>query len=814
VRAPRAVRWILAALTVGGAGCNACLDVRPEAYPCDPDAGDQTSQCAPGWRCGLIGRCHATGPDAGAPYACLSDLDCEANWRCSAAGICANPTSELLGNTYSGPLTMDLLNPLVLPGPPLLFATSSGRNGTEQVQAYFSLLDGGILDETLFTFPSDGGAVIRSDLQVPVGPATALAAPSTNRAYVLVDGGLLSVGLTGNGNWFIPLPGAVALRHVDPGGQAAVLIQDAGYLLAGALPSTVQSLTLGGACAEDQVQDLQMVLANVPPNSGFFGRQCLLAVSPSGVFYANYDTTAQFLAPSDGGTGVSPVPYWTQFTGLPGNGCGAPTAQETVQGLFPSYEGMGVALSDGGVSEAALVAFDGLTTDAGLWLGCTPGQPCCGRLGQVAIRPCAVCQGLRLAEVRPVVTTPTPVMSVRCVDDSAGHSYWFQISSGQVGGSCGEPFPLFSQASLFFDDVIYDAALPQAVTYAGAHGGIWLGSPNRPDETPYLLDEVPISFFETNAGIQASGLSRTFDSTGSNVEVQDFWTYAPGLGMLLSQQRVGTGEYVGAVQNEPAWAVQENLTTIDLDAPPGYEEVASPAQVFATSVPYTARVIATPDGGSELVVTSFDTLYSADVTVRVAGSNSPTPSRLRSRLVPLAGNPFQSLVLIPPDGGVLLDDDGNPVFARGYAVTQARLFEVTASSEQQWTANAIDVPTGQPQGLWREGDQVRLGLADGRVYSLPSLVPLAPGLPEIPPLASGFAQVCSEGFALGQAGVYRLLADPGGSGTGTWSPLDGGGIFSVDAFAPGGAIRAIGNHIYVATGYGQVLRFTAAAECN
>jgi hypothetical protein len=322
---------------VGGAGCNACLDVRPEAYPCDPDAGSQASQCAAGWRCGLAGRCHATGPDAGAPYACASDFDCEAGWRCSATGLCANPGPELISGTeYEGPLAMEVLNPLILPGPPLLFGSLNLRSGSGVTTSYISLLDGGVLDDTLITLPSDGGLASRAEYLTTVGAATALAATDLYHAFVLVDGGLLSQSWNGGASWFLPLPGAVGLRHVDPASQGAVLIRDAGYLLAGALPSTVQALNLGGACAADPVLDLQMVLANVPPGSGFFGRACLLAVSPSGVFYANYDTTAQFLVPADGGAVSASLPVWAQFTGLPGNGCGIPPGPEQVQALFPA----------------------------------------------------------------------------------------------------------------------------------------------------------------------------------------------------------------------------------------------------------------------------------------------------------------------------------------------------------------------------------------------------------------------------------------------------------------------------------------------
>jgi hypothetical protein len=170
--------------------------------------------------------------------------------------------------------------------------------------------------------------------------------------------------------------------------------------------------------------------------------------------------------------------------------------------------------------------------------------------------------------------------------------------------------------------------------------------------------------------------------------------------------------------------------------------------------------------------------------------------------------------MLPPDGGELLDADGTPVFARGYVVAQGQLFEVVAPSEVEWRAKPIAVPAGQPMGVWRDGDRGRVVLSDGRVFSLPSLVPLAPTLPEIPPAAAGFTQMCGQGYVLGGTGVYRLMADPADSGTGHWVALDGGGLLSGDPFPSSGAVRTIGNHLYVGTSYGAVLRFSAAAMCN
>jgi hypothetical protein len=342
---------------------------------------------------------------------------------------------------------------------------------------------------------------------------------------------------------------------------------------------------------------------------------------------------------------------------------------------------------------------------------------------------------------------------------------------------------------------------------------VWLGSNNRLDETPYLLDEVPLLVLERDAGVQVGGLSRIFDDTGTNVEVQDLWSFVPGVGMLLAQERTGLGELEGSVQGQPSWAIEQSLDVTDLDGVPGFDIVAAPGGQFSPSPPYIGRVVATPDGGWELVVASFDTIYSADVTARVSGVQVPTPVKLKLRLVPLAGNAFQSLQMLPPDGGVLLDAAGNPAFAHGYAVTQGQVFEVVASSEAEWRANPIPVPAGQPHSVWHEGDRARVGLVDGRVYSLPSLVPLAAALPEIPPVAWGYVQMCEQGYVLGGAGVYRLVANATG-GTGQWVVLDGGALLSGDSFPTTGALRAIGNHLYVGNSYGGLVRFTANAQCN
>jgi hypothetical protein len=76
-----------AALAAVLAGCPTTVDPdKVRQYPCDRQLGPDKQQCPGGWRCGLEGYCHD--PDAGAPYECRVETDCEREWHCGPQNLC------------------------------------------------------------------------------------------------------------------------------------------------------------------------------------------------------------------------------------------------------------------------------------------------------------------------------------------------------------------------------------------------------------------------------------------------------------------------------------------------------------------------------------------------------------------------------------------------------------------------------------------------------------------------------------------------------------------------------------------------------
>jgi hypothetical protein len=721
--------------------------------------------------------------------------------------VCNDASGELLSSTqYEGPLDKMTLNPLVLSAPPSLFT----RMGVGATETYVSLLDGGVLDEVALTkIAGTSDSFTRTETQTVVGPARALAARN-GTAYLLNAEGLEGIAANGS-TWNVPMPDAIGLRYSPPG--IAILIQDAGYRHVVDTPP-VTTVTLPGSCAADPVIDLELLQAHANSVFNIFLNACLLAASPSGLFFQNYGDGGAFLLPSDAGGGLSPspvfqpVPWGTFYSPT----CGSPPETQIRQ-LFPAVEGVGVSLYDPVVGyEAALIAYDGLTTDAGVGASCPSDLPCCGRLGSVVLR-CPVCAHSQLAEVRPVAVAPTPFVIVRCVDPASSSSSWFSVSS--VGPICSDPFPQFEGSGLFVDHVTFNSAFSGDLAYAGDHGELWLGGTNRFDETPAVLSSRPAFFFEPDSGVQAVSFTVLVDDTGLVTPFQDIWAYSSGQGLIRWASRQGTVQIAGVVRNQPSWIILQNLNVKDTDLPPTGADIVAIGSMSLSPVQVSGgELVPTPDGRFQLVVTDFDTVLVADITARLDGG-STTPGTFAARAVPAPGNQLAAISFFHQnDAGQVLGPNGQAVWMRAYALTQNGVVDLVAHSATDWDVTPVDIPNGTPIGLGRDQNRFRVGLSDGTVDSLPSLVPLSSPIPETPPVVSAYATLCGEVYALGASALYRLVAIPG-AGTGQWipEPADGGALFPNAPPLTFGNAFAIGGHLYVGTRFGGVVRMEPPGGC-
>jgi hypothetical protein len=181
-------------------------------------------------------------------------------------------------------------------------------------------------------------------------------------------------------------------------------------------------------------------------------------------------------------------------------------------------------------------------------------------------------------------------------------------------------------------------------------------------------------------------------------------------------------------------------------------------------------------------------------------------------VVPAPGSSIFGMVVLPPSAR------GDP-WLEAYAHTSTGIFHIAAKDPTRWVSTRVNIPAGTVVSSFRDGTRVRVGFSDGTVETLPSLVPLAPPLPENPPIATAFAQVCGQGYALGAQALYRMVPDVDGgavTGTGHWEvqPLSAPIVSANgDPGFQGGMLQSFGSHLYVGTVYGTVMRLDVPQPC-
>jgi hypothetical protein len=331
---------------------------------------------------------------------------------------------------------------------------------------------------------------------------------------------------------------------------------------------------------------------------------------------------------------------------------------------------------------------------------------------------------------------------------------------------------------------------PFGLAKAGPHGELYAGD-NLLDAPPLFLDRAPGGLFypqlsdggllplrmfadEWVAELTPQGLA-VFEQKGPTPIVASVTNYAGGV--VYSDRRV--------VQ------VRDNVINLF-------------ANVIATDAtflpPYGAHATVRNDGKREVIVRSFDTLYSGH-----APSNPTAPWPIRLQAIPSGGSPITSLVTWAarnPDAGQI----------EGYALTPTGLFAVHQDLSDSWTTTPVPTPPGNRAGLFVEGTSGRLGYEDGTVYALPSRVLLAPGIEGMH--FTSFLHACGESWGLNEGGLWRLKPDGGGTGHWVNEPLVGvdPNNFSGDAIV-GARLFAIAGALYVFTAHGGALTFTPQGGC-
>jgi hypothetical protein len=208
-----------------------------------------------------------------------------------------------------------------------------------------------------------------------------------------------------------------------------------------------------------------------------------------------------------------------------------------------------------------------------------------------------------------------------------------------------------------------------------------------------------------------------------------------------------------------------------------------------------------------ILVIQRDLLFVANVLTVLDDPGASRFVLLEPRIAPVPGAALLSVVTVRKyrDGGVVPG-------AEAYANTAAQVVRLDSTTFDRWTSRTIELPADaiEPIKVWVEprqpgDDEPRVGLRDGRVFSLPVAASLSQ--PITGGRVSDFAQVCTSTVAVSPAGLFRLGATPSDGGLATWAVLDAG----LSQPLTGARFVAAGAAVYLSTTGGQLARIESAS---
>jgi hypothetical protein len=202
-----------------------------------------------------------------------------------------------------------------------------------------------------------------------------------------------------------------------------------------------------------------------------------------------------------------------------------------------------------------------------------------------------------------------------------------------------------------------------------------------------------------------------------------------------------------------------------------------------------------------IIASSGDTLWTADVTEAMTSAFAQ-PALFEAVLVPVPGVRLRSMTLETTDGGL-----------SGYLTTNTQNLRFGTPDLVRWSLSSVLAPAqaALPVEVWAEGGKGRTGFSDGRVWSLPIMVPLTQPLLAADGgalAASDFGRKCGDLFAASAEGLFR--AEPFDAGLPRWVALDAG-----TALGPSTSLRLYEtqDHLFVATDTGRVLEVVSTTSC-
>ncbi len=812
-----------------------CFEVaQAGARGCDPSLGN--ADCRGGWRCGYTGVCHDQ--DAGEPYPCRDDGDCEQGWRCDrVARACALVTDRV--TSLAATPTTRLVSPLASWPRPRLYAISDELVLVES--------DGGVLTTPgpgqgpgsqsaarLHVFVFDGGvqAVVHSQnlFQGPHGRQVTVSGACDTGGQTL-----LSVA-----TW-----GARAVGVLPDGGLRAWAVSGAWLPDGGFTSACVPAPVPPGA---DTVA-FTRVATGVPdggPGVGFGaggagGEPSLYSQAPwrldAGSDYEIIDVAEQTLAPYSSTASADLVVLTTKglaVTDLAGNGL--PAGPWTLPGTLPPAATLSlVGVVDGGVPARLLVSPSLPASpppqpgvDQGLavvWNDSASQAPVAVTM---AVRrsstmatstleyrgTCGLCPGTTRAlavAAGPVSSTWANQQSVlvRCsagADPSNGLSVperaWVVYCQQWFGGPLTPKLATWDEdRAPFREPWVAQSNHPVVRAFAGRRGQAWwqtegevlaMNAATRPHRV--LLDREPEIIFRDTSSGNVMGFENQYQLESGPLGLAS--RYVPEQTSLGSVNM----EFLAIARNPPFLALTRNVVigsgrALGVEGP---QVVAWGPGGGATTFqkPATVQVVSGPDGGSHLVVSSYDGIYQVRVDDQMANPNT-LPTTFPLGFTPVAGSPIQSLAV-----GTVSPGDGGAPELRGYAVTRGELYTFVLG-QATWQAQRVptDFGAGTPIDVLRidsdAGVRFRVGYDTGVLASAPAVAPLSAPVGGGQPVLA-YAQLCGDTWALSASGLWRATNPTGGLATWTAVPLPAG-------LAPPTTLFPGPGSFFVATALGEVV---------
>jgi hypothetical protein len=792
-----------------------CYD-RTVAAPadCRPDRGD----CADGWRCGLTGKCQDTvhpGPSPCATDAGLDDSWCDQQWRCAPAGSCIDPAS-------------DALVPGALP------ALDAG----ERINPFSEVTP---VDHFAFSplYEGNPGRGVQTEVFLQGGRARAILSDRTGGTFAhLYDlgsaAGILAVAAQGSRSmhigaseaFYIPdetsrvffalVDGGVRMSELYPDGMSTTPAELYTYdgpiqrLTVGSTVGTLAPVVMGFSEHEDVY--VTIVGNDAYPSvfvNEFFGSFIgsgppgnrivdAVGVRASEVTYCDFTVDGRGLwtrphnvDPAGGGYEhiAVQVPPFINDTCYD-----LPNAQsQRITGLAPlGRDWLGVSSTnfDGGGSFVSVLDLRGLWTGADETVWChTNLDECDDPLPvQIDFGPCAACPQRLLDFAITADELGKPLIEARCGAEDGGTTGYFKFSQRPGTASCISSLSDGANGPFGRTRILAaDHHTPGQVAWGGVDGFTWAGR-TATSASAMIFDRAPTTVARFGPGLDESRLF-TSEITGTPVA---------GLGYAVA---LISGVLVG-VDREPTWLITDNHELVDIS---GVSQVSQGhllglvgTSVTPLSDPLQAVSARYNGGGHAIVIAAGGTIFAGDMEPVL--KNQLSYAQIGLRVVAPAQLESIAFPEVSPAG----------VFLQGYAVTPIGVLRVTADTLSRWTFAEVSLPSDKaPLEVWFEKNRGRVGFTDGRVYSLPSRVEIAPAVPGSE--AIDYAQSCNQQFVLASGGVFRLEAVPD-KAIGVWKPVELPSSFATGGFAHG-RLHGVGGDLYVFSGTGEGAKVKVADAC-